>query len=111
MNSGEYPIADSFGEVAVLFADLRGFTSLSSRLGPKHLVALLNTVFGQFDQICEKYGIEKIKTIGDAYMAVCGLEDGTTDHVARTVQAAEEMISVIDVIRSEEGFDLGIRVG
>ena len=66
-------IADSFMEVTVLFADIVGFTELSTRTSPAELVEFLNTIFCLFDQLAELHGVEKIKTIGDAYMAVAGL--------------------------------------
>ncbi len=71
----EGTLADDFAEVSVLFADLVGFTELSSRLAPADLVELLNTIFSEFDRLAEKHGLEKIKTVGDAYMVVAGLPE------------------------------------
>ncbi|MGB0369001.1 MAG: adenylate/guanylate cyclase domain-containing protein [Flavobacteriales bacterium] len=83
-------------QVTVLFTDFKGFTSLSEKVTPKELVADLHACFSQFDQICEKYGIEKIKTIGDAYMAAGGLPSPNNTHAKDVVQAALEMAQVVE---------------
>lgn len=88
------PIADRFPEASVLFADLVGFTELSARLTPEDLVTLLNDLFTAFDQVVERHGLEKIKTIGDAYMAVCGVPVPRADHLERVADAAVEMLAV-----------------
>lgn len=85
------PLADAFEETSVLFADLVGFTELSSTLSPEKLVGFLNSVFTEFDQVARRYGIEKIKTIGDAYMAVAGVPVAQPDHVERMAEAALAM--------------------
>jgi len=82
-------------DVTVLFTDFKGFTQLSETLSPKELVANLHECFSAFDLICEKYGIEKIKTIGDAYMAAGGLPTPCDDHAQRVVRAALEMSAFI----------------
>jgi hypothetical protein len=73
-------IADGFSEVTVLFADIVDFTSMSADADPVEVVKLLNNVFSEFDRITEKYGLEKIKTIGDAYMVAAGLPRPRPDH-------------------------------
>jgi class 3 adenylate cyclase/Tfp pilus assembly protein PilF len=83
-------------EVTVLFTDFKGFTALSEQLSPEELVQDLNECFSAFDRICEKYGIEKIKTIGDAYMAASGLPVPDADHASKVVQAAFEMRNFIE---------------
>ena len=88
------PIADRFPEASVLFADLVGFTELSSGMAPEDLVSLLNDLFTAFDQVADRHGLEKIKTIGDAYMAVCGVPVPRADHLERVADAAVEMLSV-----------------
>ena len=75
LRGGEESIADSFTEVSVLFADLVNFTVLASERSPEEIVELLNGLFTLFDGAAQQFGIEKIKTIGDAYMAVCGLPE------------------------------------
>jgi adenylate cyclase len=79
----------------VLFTDFKGFTALSEQLSPKELVKDLHECFSAFDRICEKYGIEKIKTIGDAYMAAGGLPVTTDTHAQDVVNAALEMAQVV----------------
>ena len=73
LKGGETTIADSFAEVTVLFADIVGFTTLSSKTSARQMVEILNDLFIRFDLSAHKAGVEKIKTIGDAYMAVAGL--------------------------------------
>src|SRR6476660_3206403 len=75
-------IAEGFDDVSVLFADIVGFTALSARLSPTALIELLNRVFSSFDELAEKHGLEKIKTIGDAYMVAGGLPEPSADHLA-----------------------------
>ena len=75
LKSGERVIADDFDDVTVLFADLVGFTGMAARMTPQDVVALLNEIFSSFDKLAHQYGLEKIKTIGDAYLVVGGLLD------------------------------------
>ncbi|MBS1536596.1 MAG: hypothetical protein JST20_02460, partial [Bacteroidetes bacterium] len=69
MVSGEKNIADSYDSVSVFFSDIVGFTNLSQKVTPEELLGLLNGIFTRFDQLARKHGLEKIKTIGDSYMA------------------------------------------
>ena len=80
-----------YGEVSILFTDFKGFTNIASQLTPERLLAELNYAFENFDRIVEKYGLEKIKTIGDAYMAAAGIPTPSKDHALDTVGAAMEM--------------------
>src|SRR5204862_5053296 len=73
LRGGEQGIADGFAQVTVAFADLVGFTALTSEMPPQEVVTLLNGLFTRFDTAAYELGIEKIKTVGDAYMAVCGM--------------------------------------
>ncbi len=84
------PIADAYDEVTVLFADIVGFTPLSSVLPPDEVVRLLDLLFARFDELCEAHGLEKIKTIGDAYMAVAGIPPHP-DHAALAIDLALDM--------------------
>ncbi|AFY83502.1 adenylate/guanylate cyclase domain-containing protein [Oscillatoria acuminata] len=84
-------IAESFPEVTVLFADLVGFTKLAARISPTELVQLLNEIFTIFDRLAEKHGLEKIKTIGDAYMVVGGLPVQRRNHASAIAEMALEM--------------------
>jgi PAS domain S-box-containing protein len=87
----EDTIAESFPEATVMFADIVGFTQLSARISPKQLVDLLNKIFSLFDQLADKHGLEKIKTIGDAYMVVGGLPTLRPDHAEAIANMALDM--------------------
>ena len=104
-------IADGFAEATVLFADIVGFTELSSRLSPKELVHRLNEIFSAFDALVEKHGLEKIKTIGDAYMVVGGLPEPRSDHAIAMAQFAIEMRSELQRINEVLGESIDIRIG
>ncbi|MGG6296242.1 adenylate/guanylate cyclase domain-containing protein [Leptolyngbya sp. AN02str] len=91
LKQGAQTIADNFAEVTVLFADLVNFTELASHLPPTDLVKLLNEIFSTFDQLVEAHGLEKIKTIGDAYMAVGGLPTPRPDHAEAVANMALDM--------------------
>jgi class 3 adenylate cyclase len=80
MKKGETNIADSYPDVTVLVADLVGFTTLSAHIDPELVVQLLNEIFSAFDFLAEKHGLEKIKTIGDAYMVAGGISFPRPDH-------------------------------
>ena len=80
-----------YNEATVLFSDFKGFTNISNHLSPQELVKELDECFKAFDQIVEKHGLEKIKTIGDAYMCAAGLPEESDDHAKRTIKAALEM--------------------
>jgi class 3 adenylate cyclase len=84
----------------VLFTDFKGFTSISERLNTSDLVDLINTYFSEFDAIMERNGVEKIKTIGDAYMAVGGIPLNDPDHAYKTVKAALDIKVWIDANKS-----------
>ncbi|MDF5736955.1 MULTISPECIES: adenylate/guanylate cyclase domain-containing protein [unclassified Nostoc] len=104
-------IANSFLEVTVLFADIVGFTELSTRTSPAKLVELLNTIFCLFDQLAERHGVEKIKTIGDAYMAVAGLPNQSNDHAPAMANMALDMQNAIAMFNQENNQSFRIRIG
>jgi class 3 adenylate cyclase len=104
-------IADSFDDVAVLFADLVGFTALSSRLSSAELVTLLNRLFRQFDELAERHGLEKIKTIGDAYMVVGGVPEPVADPADRAARMAIDMQRAVEDYAKETGHALALRIG
>jgi len=104
-------IADSFEEVSVLFADLVGFTEFSSRRSAKELVEFLNVIFSEFDQLVEKHGLEKIKTIGDAYMVVAGLPTARSDHADAIAQMALDMQQSLDKVNAKTGESFSMRIG
>jgi len=111
LKKGERTIADSFNEVTVLFSDLVGFTELSTGISPSQLVEKLNQIFLAFDILTEKYGLEKIKTIGDAYMLVGGLPTPRPDHVEVVAYMGMEMLQVIEVLNEQSHDNFKIRVG
>ena len=110
MKRGETNIADA--QVAsVLFADLKGFTQLSSCRPPEEIVVLLDRIFSDFDRLADEYGLEKIKTIGDAYMAAAGLPLPQPDHAARAARMALKMVTALHAVRDDLQLDLDVRVG
>lgn len=104
-------IADNFSFVTVLFADIVGFTELSTRISPTKLVEMLNVIFSEFDKLAERHGLEKIKTIGDAYMVVGGLPIEQPDHASKVAQMALDMQQAINQFNTEQGEKLSIRIG
>jgi adenylate cyclase len=104
-------IAEYFEDVTILFADIVGFTPLASRLQPLELVNLLNQIFSTFDRLAEKHGVEKIKTIGDAYMAAGGLPIPQENHADAIADMAIEMQVAIAEFCQQTGEDLQIRIG
>lgn len=109
---GEQTIAESFDNICIFFSDLVGFTTLSSFISPTELVQGLNKIFTAFDRIGSKYGLERIKTIGDAYMAVCGVPTPIEDQSYRTTKFAIEIVDLLDTIELGDSFKgLQIRIG
>ena len=105
-------IADSYETVTVLFADLVGFTRLSATLSSHQLVAMLNELFSELDQLAVRHGLEKIKTIGDAYMAAAGLAaTASPEHVQRAVRMAADMHAAVAHYSRRSGLDLALRIG
>jgi adenylate cyclase len=104
-------IADDHADTTVLFADIVDFTPLSARLSAAEIVSLLNDIFSEFDTLAEKHGLEKIKTIGDAYMAVGGLPEPRPDHARAVAEMALEMQSLIQRFRRDTGEALQLRIG
>ncbi len=108
--------ARHFDQVTVLFTDFKAFTEISEQLSPQDLVAEINTCFSEFDRIMEKYGVEKIKTIGDAYMAAGGLPTPNDTHAIDVVRAAKEIqqfmaeLAISKQARNEPFFEVRIGV-
>jgi class 3 adenylate cyclase/HAMP domain-containing protein len=111
LKDGESQIVDRFDAVTVLFADIVGFTSLSSRTTPEKLVTMLNELFSAFDRLAEKHGLEKIKTIGDAYMVVAGIPHPIADHATAMALMGLDMLAAITAYSQKHGTNLTIRVG
>jgi class 3 adenylate cyclase len=111
LKSGQATIADSYTEVTVLFADIVGFTALSARIPPEGLVTMLNRVFSVFDLLAEKHGLEKIKTIGDAYMVVSGLNGPLPNRPEAAASMAIEMMEALGKLGTILGDELQVRIG
>lgn len=111
LKNDETLIADRFEEVTILFADLVGFTRLAGTIPPETLIGHLNAIFSSFDALVEARGLEKIKTIGDAYMAVAGLPTPRPDHAAAMADLALEMRKEVARLRVERGLDIELRIG
>lgn len=100
-----------FDAVTILFSDIVGFTQISSTMDPHVLISELNELFTAFDGIMDKYHCQRIKTIGDAYFAVCGLPEPDPDHTANIVSAAREMLLYLEKRNLEKGSTWKIRIG
>jgi adenylate cyclase len=111
MKQGEATIAEHHPDVTVLVADLVGFTALSVRVGPEQIVLLLNEIFCAFDFIVEKRGLEKIKTIGDAYMVVGGLTRRQGHHAEAIAHLAFDLHGEIDRLNRQYSTSVDIRIG
>ncbi len=111
LKGGANPIADNFAEVSVLFADIVGFTVLSDGRPPNEVVAFLNDLFHRFDLLAQRRGVEKIKTIGDAYMAVAGLPTPAEDHARRMIEMALDMLDEARRCSAETGLTIELRIG
>jgi class 3 adenylate cyclase len=111
LKHGERVIADQYDEVTILFADVVDFTPFAAHEAPARVVAVLNEVFSRFDTLAERHGLEKIKTIGDAYMVVAGAPDERADHAAVIVDMALEMHAVAALTEPTPGSPLRLRIG
>jgi len=111
LKQGEESIAEAVGEATVLFADLVGFTTLTKRLAPGHLVEILSDIFMKLDEISEAKSVEKVKTIGDNYMVVGGVRNPSPESAESVVEFAIEALNAIDQYAAEHGLPLKMRVG
>jgi class 3 adenylate cyclase len=111
LKKGEKNIADGFAEVTILFADMVGFTQLSEKISPPELVSLLNNIFSRFDRLTDKHDLEKIKTIGDAYMVVGGLPIPRDNNAEAIADMALDMLAEISLFNAEKNLNLSIRIG
>ncbi len=111
LKQGQNIIADSFAEVSILFADLVNFTRLAAQVTPTTLVTLLNEIFSMFDRLAQHHGLEKIKTIGDAYMVVGGLPTPRPDHAEAIAEMALDMQKELTRFNGQHGKSLGMRIG
>lgn len=111
LKAGQRTIVDSFIDSTVMFADIVGFTRIASRQSPHRTVQLLNELFSGFDRIAEQRELEKVKTIGDAYMLASGVPVIRADHAEACAEAAFEFIEAVRVFNRRHQLDWGIRVG
>eukprot|EP00164_Ancoracysta_twista_P009295 GFYU01013706.1.p1 GENE.GFYU01013706.1~~GFYU01013706.1.p1 ORF type:complete len:525 (-),score=94.06 GFYU01013706.1:73-1647(-) len=110
IHQGKSQIAEHVPEATILFADIVGFTNMSTKKDPTELVSMLNTIFTAFDHLCHRHSLEKIKTIGDAYMVAGGLT-GVGVQAQETVAMGLAMVKQVEFIARDLGEDLSIRVG
>ena len=111
MKHGEQRIAESYPQTTILFADLVGFTPWAQRTDPDRVVSVLDDLFSRFDELAAECGVEKIKTIGDSYMAVAGAPESRPDHAVAALALARRMLSALADARGPLEFPLEMRVG
>jgi adenylate cyclase len=104
-------IADGFSDASVMFADITGFVGMARALGPEKTVALLNQLVSAFDELADRHGVEKIKTIGDAYMVASGVPIPRKDHLRALAMMALDLIEEVRRISAEERLAIDVRVG
>lgn len=108
---GESPIADSLSEITILFSDLVGFTQLTQRIAPRFLVRLLDDLFSEYDKAAAGIGVERIKTIGDGYMAVCGPPVDEDVRPVAVARLAHEMFAITERVAKRHDVSISLRVG
>jgi adenylate cyclase len=111
LKHGEDRIAEEYPETTVLFADVEGFTEWTTRTDPERVIGLLDDLFTRLDDVAASSGIEKLKTIGDAYMAVAGAPLPRDDHAMASIHAAREMLVAVAAWRAGHGVALELRIG
>ncbi len=111
LERGERTIADRVEDASVLFADIVGFTPLSETMTPEQLVAVLDDIFSEFDKSAVRRGLEKIKTIGDAYMVASGLLVPRGDHLEAIADMALDMRAAVEAVNQRRGLSLAMRIG
>ncbi len=111
LQEGQSIIADSFSDVSVLFADLVGFTNFASQKSAAETVKVLNQIFSQFDRLSLEHGLEKIKTIGDAYMVVGGLPEPQENHATAIAQMALDMQAALASFNLKHNQTFSLRIG
>ncbi len=111
LKQGEEPIADEIPQASVLFADIVGFTNTTLKYGASRMVMLLNQLFDEFDLLSDKYGVEKVKTIGDNYMAVSGVPDQVPDHAIRLAHFALAILEKVKEFNQIHKLNFELRIG
>lgn len=111
VRNGECAIAEAVGEATVLFADIVGFTSLTHRMAPGHVVEMLSTIFNKLDEIADSKGVDKVKTIGDCYMAVAGVRSPSSQSAEAMAEFAIEALAFVRAYAEEYDIPLQMRIG
>ncbi|MEA2608647.1 MAG: adenylate cyclase [Chloroflexota bacterium] len=111
LKHGETRIAESYPSTTVVFADIVGFTPWAQRTDPARVVDLLDDLFSRFDSVAADHGIEKIKTVGDAYMAAAGAPEARADHADAALDFGRAMLSEVGAWRTANEIDLQVRIG
>jgi class 3 adenylate cyclase len=111
LKQSDQPIADGFADVTVMFADIVNFTQVAAHMSPTQVFSMLNRIFSAFDELAERYGLEKIKTIGDAYMVAGGLNEDSTDYSEAIADMALAMRDLLKRDFSVNASHLEIRIG
>ena len=111
LKNSNQTIADGFADVSVMFVDIVNFTRIAEGLNPQQVFSMLNKIFSSFDELAEKYGLEKIKTIGDAYMVAGGLNDERSDYSEALVDMALEMRDLLQRDFQVNQMHLEVRIG
>lgn len=111
MRNGETVIADRVMEATILFCDLVGFTTISQELPADRVIDFLSKIFAAFDRLAADHGVEKIKTIGDAYMVAAGIPEAQSDHAIRVADLSLRMLEAVKDIATATGVKLQARIG
>jgi class 3 adenylate cyclase len=111
LKSGEQDTVDRFPNVTVLYANVEGFDAFATQLSSDQAFVILNQLVGAFDEAAEKYGVEKMRTMGSTYLAICGLSVPRVDHAKRTVDFALEMLKIIRRFSTSQKLDLSLAIG
>jgi len=111
LKSKDQTIADHFKEASILFADLVGFTQLTQSLTPEEMIGLLNEIYSNFDSLVDKYGLEKIRTIGDNYMVASGVPTPRADHAQALAKMALDMLKYTESLPVQNGTLINFRIG
>jgi class 3 adenylate cyclase len=111
LRDGESQVVEQLADVTVLFADVEGFTNIAAECAPEETLAMLSDTFERFDRLTRKHGVEKIKTIGDAYMVAAGAPKGSTADARAAAGLALDMLASMSECRRPDGTPLNIRIG
>ncbi|MBM3207299.1 MAG: adenylate/guanylate cyclase domain-containing protein [Chlamydiae bacterium] len=111
LKSGEEKITDEYPQASVLFTDIVGFTEKTEEIGPSNMVEILNEIFDIYDELCEEFKVEKVKTIGDSYMAVCGVPIPRADHAIVLADFSLALKEATEQYAKRKNLPISIRIG